>query len=390
MSVFQFLLIQVNLALFLGIYTVLSSGTRHRGLNRAYLILMPFIAIALPLISFETSSSTANWAHQLPIVDVLQTPISSASITSINWVKVIYFSGVFLFLAITIVQLFRVLYRPISVYRTTFKGSKVFELKENKASYSFFNRIYLNPNQLENEETILLHEHAHCKGWHSVDLLIIATLKAVFWFNPMIHFWERRIRENHEYLADQYVLKHQPSAAEYGQVLLEATFQLKSPKFVNAFNTKSLLLKRIENLKHKNQHHMKHLIVIPVAAGIAFLAASMNTPFEKQEVAIETSHEEGTPAQFPGGKKELFNFIMKEVNYPKDLEKASIEGKVFVAFEISETGKVENASIAKSSTHEAMDQEALRIVNKMPKWEPAMKEGKSIRSKMTLPFNFAL
>ena len=389
MSVFQFLLIQVNLALFLGIYHLLSSGTRHRTVNRAYLLLMPFVAIGLPLISFETSSTTAIWMHQLPMIDVLQTPLSNPSSTPINWIQIFYFAGVFVFLGITIVQLFRVLYRPISVYRGNFKGSRVFELKENKASYSFFNRIYLNPNQLENEETILLHEHAHCKGWHSLDLLLIAVLKAVFWFNPIIHFWERRIRENNEYIADQYVLNHQP-AAEYGQVLLEATFQLKSPKFVNAFNTKSLLLKRIENLKHKNQHHMKHLIVIPVAAGIAFLAASMNTPFEKQEVVVETSHEEITPAQFPGGKKELFNFIMEEVKYPEDLKNASIEGQVFVVFEISETGKIENANIAKSSTHEAMDDEALRIVNKMPNWEPAKKEGKSIRSKMTLPFNFAL
>ena len=393
MNLLQFFLIQLNLCLFFGIYFLLISGKKHRSINRWYLLLMPFIAIGLPFISLSGIETELNWIQELPMISVLQANTLVNPVTTIHWEGILYISGIALFVGFTVYQLIKVLHRPIATYYKTFNGSRVYLLKENKASYSFFNRIYLNPQQLANEEIVLLHEHAHCKDLHSIDLLILAILKALLWFNPIIHLWDKRVRENHEYIADQYVLSHQQSASEYGRVLLEATFNTYTPVFVSAFSMKSLLHKRIDNLKHKNQYHMKHLIIVPVVAGLAFLSTSMNTPVEGAQTVVKStsiSTDQEKPAEFPGGQEALFAFIHKEIKYPKDLANKGIEGVVYISFEISKNGKIENAEVIRGSSHDALDAEALRVVRAMPNWNPATKGGKAVRSSMKLPFKFAL
>ncbi len=393
MSLLQFLLIQINLVIFYFIYLILVSGRSHRSLNRWYLLIMPFIAFVLPFISFGSSSPELNWVQQLPVVEILADSAIGNPITEFQWDGVLYLIGISFFVVLTSIQLVRAFHRPIATFYRHYNGKKVYLLREHKASYSFFNRIYLNPKQLENEQTILLHEYAHCREYHSLDLILSAMWRALLWFNPIVHFWDKRIRENHEYIADQFVLDTEASPAEYSRLLLESTFDIRTLSFVSAFSSKSLLLKRIEKLNHKNQYRMKHLFVIPVVAGITFLTTSMNSPVEPVEQNTEKSialAEIENPAEFPGGKEGLMKFIMEEIKYPKKLEEMNIEGSVFIEFEISKTGKVENAKVASGSSYDAMDAEALRVVQIMPNWKPATKDGKPVRSSMKLPFKFKL
>ena len=53
---------------------------------------------------------------------------------------------------------------------------------------------------------VLNHESTHVRQLHSIDRLIVAALKVVWWFNPMIWLYERAISDNHELLADRSVV----------------------------------------------------------------------------------------------------------------------------------------------------------------------------------------
>jgi len=95
------------------------------------------------------------------------------------------------------------------------------------------------------------------------------------------------------------------------------------------------------------------------------------------------------PAEFKGGEAQLYDYIEQNLNYPKDAAKLNIQGKVLVNFVIEKDGSISNVRIFQG-VHESLDNEAIRIVNNMPRWLPGKKDGQLVRSYFTLPINFIL
>ena len=93
--------------------------------------------------------------------------------------------------------------------------------------------------------------------------------------------------------------------------------------------------------------------------------------------------------QFPGGPSKLFEFLARNVRYPAEAEKAGAQGRVIVSFVIEKDGSVSNAKTVKA-IHPALDAEALRVINSMPKWTPGKKNGEATRVKYVAPVTFRL
>ena len=93
--------------------------------------------------------------------------------------------------------------------------------------------------------------------------------------------------------------------------------------------------------------------------------------------------------QFPGGDKELINFIQKNLVYPKEAEEKRIEGRVIVSFVVEKDGSLIDIAILKG-VDPALDAEALRVVKMMPKWKAGMQNGKLAGIKYTFPIRFKL
>lgn len=89
--------------------------------------------------------------------------------------------------------------------------------------------------------------------------------------------------------------------------------------------------------------------------------------------------------EFPGGETALAKYIAENVNYPEDAKGNKEEVKPFVSFVIDSTGNVANLSIARSSGSVALDNEALRVVSKMPKWKPGSQRGVAVNVSYTVP-----
>ena len=92
---------------------------------------------------------------------------------------------------------------------------------------------------------------------------------------------------------------------------------------------------------------------------------------------------------FPGGQKALMEFLKSNLVYPKAAQDSSIQGRVIVRFTVEKDGSITDVEVARG-IYPALDEEAVRVVSMMPKWQPAMRKGEPIRSKFTLPIYFRL
>ncbi|MDE6721815.1 MAG: energy transducer TonB [Bacteroidaceae bacterium] len=105
----------------------------------------------------------------------------------------------------------------------------------------------------------------------------------------------------------------------------------------------------------------------------------------KNVVTSPTSYE--IRPRFPGGDKALFDFIKRNMHYPECAKEKRIEGRVIVSFCVETDGSLTNINIAKS-VDSRLNEEALLIVKKMPKWEPGQIKGEIVRMKCFLPIEF--
>ncbi len=94
-------------------------------------------------------------------------------------------------------------------------------------------------------------------------------------------------------------------------------------------------------------------------------------------------------ATFPGGMDKLMRYLQNNIKYPKPDKKKRIEGIVYVQFTVDMEGKVINARIVQSVSQN-MDAEALRVVNSMPHWQPAIRNNRRMSMVFNLPVQFLL
>ena len=92
---------------------------------------------------------------------------------------------------------------------------------------------------------------------------------------------------------------------------------------------------------------------------------------------------------FPGGVMALMEFLQKNVKYPVEAQKKGVQGRVLVSFVVEKDGSLSEIKTVKS-VDPLLDEEAVRVVKSMPKWEPGKQKGKAVRVKYNVPISFKL
>lgn len=93
--------------------------------------------------------------------------------------------------------------------------------------------------------------------------------------------------------------------------------------------------------------------------------------------------------QFPGGDAALMEFLSSNVRYPEEAHKKGIEGRVIATFVVKKDGSISEAKLVRSVDPQ-LDEEALRVINSMPNWNPGMQNGEPVNVKYTIPLTFRL
>ena len=94
-------------------------------------------------------------------------------------------------------------------------------------------------------------------------------------------------------------------------------------------------------------------------------------------------------AEFPGGQAALMKWLSTNVRYPESAQQNDVQGRVIVKFVVEKDGSIGAATILKGVDKD-LDREALRVVKKMPKWQPGKNNGVAVRSYFNLPVTFRL
>lgn len=118
-----------------------------------------------------------------------------------------------------------------------------------------------------------------------------------------------------------------------------------------------------------------------------FVGEQMEANNESLDGDVFLSVEENP--EFPGGPAKLLEYIQKNLEYPEAARENEIQGRVFVGFIVEEDGSVSNVKILRGIGY-GCDEEAIRLVNSLPKFKPGKQRGKPIRVPYTLPIVFKL
>ncbi len=130
--------------------------------------------------------------------------------------------------------------------------------------------------------------------------------------------------------------------------------------------------------------------------------ADANTQVEeyKAPVAVKQEEEKEVEEQeifrvvenapsFPGGDAARMKFLQDNIKYPQMARESGIQGTVYVTFVVERSGAVTDVKILRGIGG-GCDEEALRVVRNMPKWEPGKQRGKPVRVQFNMPIKFTL
>jgi TonB family protein len=398
--------------------------------NRAILLFMLISALVVPLLSFELASGqTGIQEITLPVFWVGEQIQEESGfwIWSLTWQESLF--GVYVLgLIVAVGRLTLGLIKPIfqlqMVEKFTYQGMKI-AVHPSFEPASFFNYILLPNFDPENPDLdqILLHESVHVEKKHTWDLLLLQFAKAIFWFNPIIFLYERSVREVHEFQADQGVTKSYSQIA-YSRLLLRLLTKQSSWQFVNSFNqfqTKKRII-MMTKTNSKTIQKVRFLLVLPLLAMFLFVFSCereeltpqpsevadfpeiLEVPLTEKPAPVTSNEnpdlviEADADAVFdlveeqpiPQGGMDGWNqYLAKNIKYPAEARENGIEGTVIVMFEIHEDGSINNVEILRG-IGESADQEAIRVVQNSPKWEPGKQRGRQVKTRMRLPISFKL
>lgn len=96
-----------------------------------------------------------------------------------------------------------------------------------------------------------------------------------------------------------------------------------------------------------------------------------------------------TEPLFPGGLKQFYMYLARTVRYPIDAHRSRTQGKVYLSFWISKTGKVEDVKVI-SSPGPSLSEEAIKVTQHSPDWIPGTLFGNPIRVNYSIDINFTL
>ena len=405
------------LILLLGVYNFFLEKEKMSLFNRFYLLGSLVISFLIPLVKFELQQ------------DIIQNNLLPEAIKTIQGNTIIInqkTNNLSIFLwsfygIITLLFTFRfskniyVFFQKIkSNPKKKFENGTLIFVEENILPHTFLNYIFINKNDYENrkiEGELFTHELAHVHQKHTLDVLFIEILKTIFWFNPILIFYKKAIQLNHEFLADEKVVKSYNNVPFYQNLLLEkaswnSNFYLASN--LNFLVTKKRLIMMTKTTS-QSRALLKKLSVLPVLAGLIFISCSQDATEKQSDEKIVASTWEAAKAlssektatngnqaieavevdpkdvptspQFPGGMEAFYKFVGKEYKIPKGF---SGKAKIILTFVVKADGNLEEIKVIKDAGF-GTGEEAIRMMKKSPKWNPGLQDGKPVRVQYHLP-----
>jgi|GEM_PF-4981512 len=234
------------------VYKIGLENLKTHRFNRFYLVSAVLFSLVLPFISIEIQlDSVAPQSEQMLSGPVLlgtpghfDAPISVDYTTTILWL--LYGLGFLLFAFRFAKNLARLHLTIRHNCKEKRDGVIYVLLKADTVPHTFLNYIFVNADEFQKRKIaaeLFTHELTHARQKHSWDILFMETLRLVFWFNPVLAIYQKVIRLNHEFLADEAVIVKHDSI--FYQRLLLAKAQFSNPIVLASSFNYSITKKRM-------------------------------------------------------------------------------------------------------------------------------------------------
>jgi len=265
----------LSMALFYMIFLVFLKKDTFFRINRFYLLFALLLSLVLPVfpvyynVAVQPGNKMKIFTHQADNFQSLSGIETGSKVPDIYTILlIVYLTGAVLFLSGLIIQTIPVL-RLISKNKISIiDGLRIVKNEKYEFPFSFFRLIFINPKLQKQGDlnAILYHERVHVEQDHWIDLLIIELLTVIFWFNPFIWLFERSIKQNHEYLADQGVLCRGLAPVRYQALLINQLMGMQVVRVTNSLNfaLNTNRLKMMTKIKSKKIRSVRFLFALPV------------------------------------------------------------------------------------------------------------------------------
>ena len=444
--------VAVCLTLFYLFHKLLMSRDTFHTFNRFAILSMMLLSLVLPLVHLSLDSEAGINRGTVALEGlVAQTVVADGGngvgdgLTLTQVLLATYVLGVVLFVGkalLSVGSLLRLIRRARCV--EVRNGIRIYTMQGDISPFSWFRYIIMSEKDWqENRREIVLHEMAHIRRCHSMDVAVCNMMIVFQWYNPAAWLLKRELQTVHEYEADEAVLSAGVDATHYQMLLIRKAVGERLFSMANNLNHNSLK-KRITMMKIKRTNPVqkaKIAFVLPLAAMTvaAFASQKVENLSDKVEqeseafssvsdnpvvravgettrvAAVKVQEEKAleeasslsmasdtaetksgkefpcipeTFPQFPGGHIALFEYLSKNIKFPKSKENEDVKVRVVTTFTVEKDGSITDAKIVRSQG-EAFDNEALRVINGMPKWIPGTQNGKAVSVKYTLPITFS-
>ena len=291
----------VCLVLFYLFFRVLLSKETFHRFNRVALLGVLFLSLLIPFIEVTTNHQVEVQQTMLTIEQVLLMAemepatvdatggVAVYEVASLSWIEIlllVYLAGIIFFACRNLYSLIRLFRLIHSGKREKLENGTTLVVHEQEiAPFSWMKYIVISRKDLEeNGREILIHEAAHIRHRHSIDLLVADICIFFQWFNPGAWLLKQELQNIHEYEADETVINEGVNAKEYQLLLIKKAVGTRLYSMANSFNHSKLKKRITMMLKEKSNPwaRLKYLYVLPLAA-IAVTAFARPEISEKVE-----------------------------------------------------------------------------------------------------------
>ena len=399
------------LALFYAFFLLVMRRTTFFRLNRILLLAGTLVCFLLPLLRLRTVEVPFLMAG--PLSEVASEPALTAGPSAASpfpYLELLYGIGFLAVLGWTAAAMVR-MYRTIRKGATTRleDGTRLVLTEADVPSFSWGRTIVMSRKDAETNPVIRLHEEAHIRKAHTLDILFFTAVTLVHWFNPLVWITLSELKLLHEYEADDAVLNHGIDATQYQLLLVRKAVGDKRFTLANGFQH-AKLKNRIDMMLQTPSSGWKRLswlAILPFLAGTMFLCNPVRAKVVSADLP-ETALSETAPAALPdttkvvpfatvevkpmfnGGEAiEFSKWVNENLKYPKAAKDAGVQGRVTLQFTVYPDGSVRDTKILRGVNPD-LDAEALRVVSASPNWTPGYVKGEPVKVTYTFPVIFKL
>lgn len=127
---------------------------------------------------------------------------------------------------------------------------------------------------------------------------------------------------------------------------------------------------------------MKKLFLIMLLAFV-----SVNAYSQSDDADNDVYNMVDQSAKFQDGYNSIIKFVKENIKFPAEAQENNVHGKLMVSVVVEKDGSLSDIKIKKGLGY-GLDEEIVRIIKMMPKWQPAQHKGKAVRQSQTIVIPF--